>query len=83
MGRADADAGHGPGAGQQAGYRSFEDHELDNLCERVCRWVDEHPDGTDEQLYAELAPAYAGYDPGELEIVLRAALFTEKRERKR
>ena len=83
MGRAEAGAEHGAGTGQQAGCRSFEDHELDDLCEQVCRWVDEHPDGTDEQILADFAPAYAGCDPGELAIVLHAALFMEQWERQR
>jgi hypothetical protein len=83
MGRAEAGAGHGAGTGQQARCRNFADHELDDLCERVCRWAGEHPDGTDEQILAEFAPAYAGYDPGELAIVLHAALFMEQWERQR
>jgi hypothetical protein len=67
----------------QAGYRSLDDADLDGLCEQVCSWVDEHPDGTDEQISADLAPAWAGYHPGELAVALRAALFMEKRERRR
>lgn len=83
MGRAEMSAGQGPDAGrQEARYRSVDQIDPVELRGRVSRWVEEHPGGTEEELIGDLSSQYAEYHRGELAIVLRAALFTEKRKRR-
>ena len=60
------------------GYRSADEIDLDDLRQQVSRWLGEYPDGTAEQVIDDLAPVYAGCDAGEIAVMLRAALFTEK-----
>jgi hypothetical protein len=82
MGRAEVSVGHDR-CPELRSYRSADEIDLDALREQDNRWLGEHPDGTAEQIIEDLAPVYAGCDPGEIAIMLRAALFTEKRGRQR
>ena len=82
MGRAEVSAGQDR-CPELRGYRSADEIDLDDLRQQVSRWLGEHPDGTAGQVIDDLAPVYAGCDPGEIAIMLRAALFTEKRGRQR
>jgi hypothetical protein len=83
MGRAEISSGQGSSRNEWRRYRSTEDIDSAELRQQVSWWLDEHLDGTGEQMIADLSPVYPGYDPGELGIVLRAAHFAEKRNRQR
>jgi hypothetical protein len=64
-------------------YRSTEEVDQAELRERVSGWLDEHPDGTGDELIAALAAEYPGHRPDDVAVVLRAAMFAEQRERQR
>jgi len=77
MGRAEVSAGQDR-CPELRGYRSADEIDPVGFRQRVSRWLGEYPDGTAEQVIDDLAPVYAGCDPGEIAIMLRAALSTGK-----
>ena len=62
---------------------SIEDIDRPAMREKVSRWLDEHPDGTGDEVVEALAGEYPDYHPGDITIVLRGALFAEERRRQR
>jgi hypothetical protein len=62
---------------------STEDIDRGELREKVSRWLDEHPDGTEDELIEALAGEYPDHKPGDVAVVLRNVLFAEIRGRQR
>jgi hypothetical protein len=60
MGRAEISSGQGSSRNGRRGYRSTEDIDPAELRQQVSWWLDEHPDGTGEQMIADLSPVYPG-----------------------
>jgi hypothetical protein len=51
--------------------------------EKVSRWLDEHPDGTDAAAIEDLGPAWPDQKPRDLAIVLGFTVRDERARRQR